>query len=196
MLLGAVADDLTGATDLCLMLTREGMRTIQIIGLPEKLPEFSDADAVVIALKSRTIDPAEAVDISKRAGQRLLDAGARQLIFKYCSTFDSTPKGNIGPVAEALLALVEEDVTIVCPAFPENGRTIYQGHLFVGETLLSDSPMRNHPLTPMTDLNLCGFCNNRRAVALVLFLTPWCKKARTPSPKRSRPRQRPETRCW
>ena len=154
MLLGAVADDLTGATDLCLTLTREGMRTVQVIGVPDSGFDFTDADAVVVALKSRTIEPERAIDLSRRAAQALLDAGAHQLIFKYCSTFDSTPKGNIGPVADALLDLVGESAAIVCPAFPENGRTIYQGHLFVGNVLLSDSPMRHHPLTPMTDSSL------------------------------------------
>ena len=154
MLLGAVADDLTGATDLCLMLTREGMRTVQVIGVPDSGFDFTDADAVVVALKSRTIEPDVAIDLSRRAAQALLDAGAHQLIFKYCSTFDSTPKGNIGPVADALLDMVGESAAIVCPAFPENGRTIYQGHLFVGNVLLSDSLMRHHPLTPMTDSSL------------------------------------------
>jgi 3-dehydrotetronate 4-kinase len=154
MLLGAVADDLTGATDLSLMLSREGMRTIQVIGVPGEGLELADADAVVVALKSRTIPAAEAVEMSLKSARRLLEAGAGQMVFKYCSTFDSTDKGNIGPVAEALLELVDGDLTIACSAFPAAGRTIYQGHLFVGDKLLSDSPMKDHPLTPMRDANL------------------------------------------
>lgn len=154
MLLGAVADDLTGATDLSLMLSREGMRTVQVIGVPGAGLDFGDADAVVVALKSRTIPAAEAVTLSRRAAQALLAAGAEQLLFKYCSTFDSTDQGNIGPVAEALLDLVGADLTIACPAFPAAGRSIYQGHLFVGDMLLSESPMKDHPLTPMRDSNL------------------------------------------
>lgn len=154
MLLGAVADDLTGATDLALTLAREGMRTVQVIGVPPADFDFGDAEAVVVALKSRTIPASEAVTISRAAARRLLDAGAEQIVFKYCSTFDSTPAGNIGQVTEALLELLDALLTIACPAFPTNGRTIYRGHLFVGDTLLSDSPMKDHPLTPMDDANL------------------------------------------
>lgn len=152
MLLGCIADDFTGATDLALMLQREGMRTIQTIGVPTgTLP---DADAVVIALKSRTIPAADAVRLSLESLDFLLAQGAKQIFFKYCSTFDSTDAGNIGPVAEALLARLDAPIAIACPAFPTNARTIYQGHLFVGSQLLSDSPMRHHPLTPMQDSNL------------------------------------------
>jgi len=154
MLLGAVADDLTGATDLALTLSREGMRTVQVVGVPPADFDFGDAEAVVVALKSRTIPAAEAVSLSLGAARALLAAGAEQIIFKYCSTFDSTPEGNIGPVAEALADLLDAPVALACPAFPANGRTVYQGHLFVGSTLLSDSPMKDHPLTPMTDANL------------------------------------------
>jgi uncharacterized protein YgbK (DUF1537 family) len=154
MLLGAIADDLTGATDLALMLSREGMRTIQTIGVPEAGLDLSDADAVVVALKSRTNPASEAVAMSLEALSFLQAAGAKQILFKYCSTFDSLPEGNIGPVTEALMQALGTDLTIVCPAFPANGRTIYKGHLFVGDQLLSDSPMRNHPLTPMTDSSL------------------------------------------
>lgn len=154
MLLGAVADDLTGATDLALTLAREGMRTVQVIGVPPADFDFGDAEAVVLALKSRTIPASEAITISRAAARRLLDAGAEQIVFKYCSTFDSTPAGNIGQVTEALLELLDAPLTIACPAFPTNGRTIYRGHLFVGDTLLSDSPMKDHPLTPMDDANL------------------------------------------
>jgi uncharacterized protein YgbK (DUF1537 family) len=154
MLLGAIADDLTGATDLALMLARNGMRTVQYIGVPPANADFGAAEAVVIALKSRTIPAAEAVAMSLASANALLAAGAEQLIFKYCSTFDSTDQGNIGPVAEALLDLLQAPIAIACPAFPAAGRSIYQGHLFVGETLLSDSPMKDHPLTPMRDANL------------------------------------------
>ena len=150
--LGVVADDFTGATDVASMLVRAGMRTVQVIGVPEgPAPE---ADAVVVALKSRTTPAGEAVRESLAALAWLRQAGARQFYFKYCSTFDSTPAGNIGPVTEAMMAALDSDFTIACPAFPENGRTIFRGHLFVGDQLLSDSGMRNHPLTPMTDANL------------------------------------------
>lgn len=154
MLIGAVADDITGATDLCLMLSREGMRTIQVIGVPGDDMEFSGADAVVVALKSRTIPASEAVDMSLASARVLLAAGAEQLIFKYCSTFDSTDAGNIGPVAEALQDLTGTPVTIACPSFPAAGRTVYKGHLFVGDRLLSESPLKDHPLTPMRDPDL------------------------------------------
>ena len=153
MLLGVVADDLTGATDVALMISRQGMKTVQVIGVPSHAG-FGDADAVVVALKSRTIPAREAVALSLEAARALRSAGAEQLLFKYCSTFDSTDEGNIGPVTEALLDLVGSDLTIACPAFPAAGRSIYMGHLFVGEALLSDSPMKDHPLTPMRDANL------------------------------------------
>src|SRR5689334_2611207 len=131
MLLGCIADDFTGATDLANNLVRAGMRTIQTIGVPEgDVPD--DIDAVVVALKSRTIPAAEAISLSLAALEWLRAAGSRQIYFKYCSTFDSTPAGNIGPVTEALMNSLGCEFTIACPAFPENGRTIYQGHLFVG----------------------------------------------------------------
>jgi uncharacterized protein YgbK (DUF1537 family) len=152
-LLGCIADDFTGGTDLAGMLVKAGMRTVQMIGVPTS-PVPDDVDAVVIALKSRTNPVAEAIAESVAALRWLQTAGCRQFYFKYCSTFDSTPKGNIGPVAEALMEALGTDFTIACPAFPANGRTIYKGHLFVGDLLLSDSGMRNHPLTPMTDANL------------------------------------------
>lgn len=154
MLLGAIADDLTGATDLALTLSREGMRTIQTVGVPSKDLDLAEVDAVVVALKSRTNRAEDAVGLSLDALRFLQAAGARQILFKYCSTFDSSPAGNIGPVTEALMQALQTDLTIICPAFPANGRTVYKGHLFVGDQLLSDSPMRNHPLTPMTDSSL------------------------------------------
>src|SRR5262249_49747048 len=131
---------------------RDGMRTVQTIGVPKGAAP--DADAVVVALKSRTIPAADAIAQSLEALRWLQKAGARQFFFKYCSTFDSTPAGNIGPVADALLDALGSDFTIANPAFPANGRSVYLGHLFVGSVLLSDSGMRNHPLTPMTDPNL------------------------------------------
>jgi uncharacterized protein YgbK (DUF1537 family) len=152
MILGLIADDFTGATDVASMLVREGMRTVQVIGVPAG--PAPAADAVVVALKSRTVPAAQAVGESLAALAWLRAAGARQIYFKYCSTFDSTPAGNIGPVAEALLDALGAPLAIACPAFPENGRTVFRGHLFVGDQLLSDSGMRDHPLTPMTDANL------------------------------------------
>ena len=154
VLLGAIADDFTGATDLCNTLVRRGMRTVQLIDVPASTSTVPDADAIVIALKSRTIPSAEAVDQSLLALAWLREAGAQQILFKYCSTFDSTDKGNIGPVAEALMEALGTDFTLFCPAFPENGRTIYLGYLFVGDMLLSESGMRDHPLTPMRDPSL------------------------------------------
>lgn len=152
MILGVIADDFTGATDVASMLVRAGMRTVQVIGVPDG--PVPAAQAVVVALKSRTVPAAQAVAESLAALRWLQAGGARQLYFKYCSTFDSTPQGNIGPVAEALLEALGSDFTVACPAFPENGRTVFRGHLFVGDQLLSDSGMRQHPLTPMTDANL------------------------------------------
>jgi uncharacterized protein YgbK (DUF1537 family) len=153
MLLGCIADDFTGATDLASMLVRSGMTTVQTIGIPAR-PLDEAPDAVVVALKSRTIPAPEAIAQSLAALRWLQAQGARQIYFKYCSTFDSTDAGNIGPVADALLDALGATFTIACPAFPTNKRTIYLGHLFVGDVLLSDSPMRDHPLTPMRDANL------------------------------------------
>jgi 3-dehydrotetronate 4-kinase len=153
LLLGAIADDFTGATDLANTLARHGMRTVQLIGVPTQ-PAPDAVDAVVVALKSRTTPAADAVAQSLAALEWLDRAGVRQILFKYCSTFDSTDEGNIGPVADALLKALGTDFTVFCPAFPENGRTIYRGYLFVGDALLSESGMRDHPLTPMRDANL------------------------------------------
>jgi uncharacterized protein YgbK (DUF1537 family) len=148
MLLGAVADDFTGASDLANTLAKGGMSTVQFTG-PGRVA--LDCEAGVVSLKTRSIPVADAVRQSLEAARWLLDQGCEQLIFKYCSTFDSTPEGNIGPVAEALLDLLGADVAVVCPAFPGAGRRIFMGHLFVGDRLLSESGMQNHPLTPMTD---------------------------------------------
>jgi len=151
--LGCIADDFTGATDLANNLVRAGMRVVQTIGVPEG-PLDVAADAVVVALKSRTIPAYQAVIQSSAALDWLQSQGARQIYFKYCSTFDSTPQGNIGPVTEALMDALDTDFTITTPAFPDNQRTVFKGHLFVGDVLLGDSGMRHHPLTPMTDSNL------------------------------------------
>src|SRR3984957_17570817 len=153
VLLGAIADDFTGATDLANTLVRHGMRTVQLIGTPAG-PAPEDVDAVVVALKSRTIPATDAVAQSLAALRWLEATSTRQIFFKYCSTFDSTDCGNIGPVADALMEALRTDLPVFCPAFPENGRTIYQGYLFVGDVLLSESGMRDHPLTPMRDPSL------------------------------------------
>ena len=153
ILLGCIADDLTGATDVALMLATHGMNTSLFLGIPAAA-ETSWADAIVIALKTRTVAPDDAVAESLAASRWLRAQGASQQYFKYCSTFDSTDAGNIGPVAEALLDEVGGDRTVFVPAFPANGRTVYQGHLFVGDHLLSETGMRDHPLTPMRDANI------------------------------------------
>ncbi|MFC6687137.1 3-oxo-tetronate kinase [Jhaorihella thermophila] len=154
VLLGAIADDFTGATDLANTLVNQGMRAVQVIGVPDAGTDVGDAQAVVVALKSRTAPVAQAVEQSLAALRWLRGQGARQIVQKYCSTFDSRATGNIGPVADALAEALGADFAIVCPAFPANGRTVYQGHLFVGADLLSDSPMKDHPLTPMRDASL------------------------------------------
>jgi len=151
--LGCIADDFTGATDLANNLVRAGMRVMQTIGVPDAALA-ADVDAVVVALKSRTVAPADAVAQSLAALVWLQAQGAEQIYFKYCSTFDSTAAGNIGPVTEALMDALACDFTIATPAFPDNKRTVFKGYLFVGELLLNESGMQNHPLTPMTDPNL------------------------------------------
>jgi 3-dehydrotetronate 4-kinase len=171
MLLGCIADDLTGATDLALMLTRAGMRTLQVMEVPTSATPIDSFDAVVVALKSRTIPAREAVALSLASAEALLARGAKQILFKYCSTFDSTDDGNIGPVADALLERLGETLTLACPAFPANKRTIYLGYLYAGDVLLSDSSMKDHPLTPMRDSNLVRVLQRQtpHAVGLVPF---------------------------
>ena len=173
MLLGAIADDFTGATDLCSMLVRGGMRTVQIIGTPAPGDSVPDADAVVVAIKSRTAPVKWAVDQSLAALDWLKAAGARQYFFKYCSTFDSTDQGNIGPIADALIQALGCGFSLHCPAFPANARSVYLGHLFVGGTLLNESGMEHHPLTPMTDANLVRVLSRQTegTVGLVSFAT-------------------------
>ncbi len=175
LLLGCIADDFTGATDLANNLVRAGMRVVQSIGVPHGPldPGPDGVDAVVVALKSRTIAPEDAIAQSLQALRWLQGQGiggrAPQIYFKYCSTFDSTPQGNIGPVTEALMDALDCGFTIATPAFPDNQRTVFKGHLFVGDMLLSDSGMRNHPLTPMTDANLVRVlqAQTRRKVGLI-----------------------------
>ncbi|MDD0816052.1 four-carbon acid sugar kinase family protein [Curvibacter sp. HBC28] len=166
--LGCIADDFTGATDLANNLVRAGMRVVQTIGVPSE-PLAADVDAVVVALKSRTIAPADAVAQSLDALAWLQAQGAKQFYFKYCSTFDSTAQGNIGPVAEALMDALGTDFTIATPAFPDNKRTVFKGYLFAGEGLLNESGMQNHPLTPMTDPNLVRVlqAQTKRRVGLI-----------------------------
>lgn len=172
-LLGCIADDFTGATDLASMLVRNGMRTVQVIGVPAAGEAAPDADAIVVALKSRTIAAREAVQQSLAALSWLEQAGCRQFFFKYCSTFDSTDEGNIGPVADALVAALGCGFAIACPSFPANARTVYQGHLFVGSALLNESGMQDHPLTPMRDPNLVRVLSRQTdgTVGLVPFAT-------------------------
>jgi 3-dehydrotetronate 4-kinase len=152
--LGCVADDYTGGTDVASALRRQALGTLLLFGPPQPDWAADGADAVVVALKSRNLPPADAVSLSLAAQRWLRDQGTGCLYFKYCSTFDSTDEGNIGPVADALLEAAGAPLTVVCPASPEHGRTVYQGHLFVGDRLLSESSMRSHPLTPMTDPDL------------------------------------------
>jgi len=154
LLLGCIADDFTGATDLANTLVKAGMRTIQLLGVPPEELAVPDAECIIVALKSRSNPVAEAVAMSLSALAWLRKRGAQQYYFKYCSTFDSTDRGNIGPVADALLDALGEGFTVFNPAFPTNKRTIYKGYLFVGDELLSESGMRHHPLTPMTDPSL------------------------------------------
>src|SRR5436190_21477189 len=172
-ILGVIADDFTGATDIAGMLVKGGMPTIQTIGVPAKGAIPDDVDAVVVALKTRSIAAKDAIAQSLKALDALQAAGCKRFFFKYCSTFDSTDAGNIGPVGDALLDAGGADFTVACPAFPTNKRTVYLGHLFVGEQLLSDSPMKDHPLTPMRDANLVRVLQRqtKRKVGLVPLAT-------------------------
>lgn len=171
-ILGCIADDFTGATDLAGLLARSGLPVSLRIGVPQE-PPTDTAPFEVIALKCRTAPVDVAVSECKAALDWLGRAGAARFFWKYCSTFDSTPEGNIGPVAEALMTALGTDQTIYCPAFPENGRSIYMGNLFVGQQLLSESPMKDHPLTPMRDSNLMRLLSPQvtRPVGLVDRLT-------------------------
>lgn len=162
MRLGVIADDFTGATDIASFLVQNGLSTIQFNGVPHESGALS-AEAIVISLKSRSCPPAQAVEHALAALQWLQQQGCERFYFKYCSTFDSTAQGNIGPVTDALLAALGESQTVICPALPVNGRTVYQGNLFVGAQLLAESGMRHHPVTPMTDSNLLRLMEGQSA---------------------------------
>src|SRR6202045_1733411 len=152
--LGCIADDYTGASDLANTLTRAGLRTVQTIGVPADDLALPEGDAVVVSLKSRSIEAGLAVSRSREAEKWLRGRGASHVLFKICSTFDSTDKGNIGPVMDALRADSSDAIVLVTPAFPETGRTVYMGNLFVGSVPLNESPLKDHPLNPMHDSNL------------------------------------------
>lgn len=172
-LIGCIADDFTGATDLASMLVRGGARTVQTIGVPHGPLAVGDADALVVALKSRNLAPDEAVAQSLQALEWLRQQGCRQFYFKYCSTFDSTAEGNIGPVSDALLQALGSDFTVACPAFPENHRSVFNGYLFANDVLLNESGMQDHPLTPMRDANLLRVLQpqTRHPVGLIDYRT-------------------------
>ena len=150
LLFGCIADDFTGASDAASFIAKSGMRTMLFNGVPHNMEEL-DIDAAVIALKTRTIDRDQAVTDSLMAADWLIEHGAGHLYSKYCSTFDSTPEGNIGPVMDALLERCQEESSIICPALPVNGRIVKQGKLYVNGLLLEESPMKDHPLTPMRE---------------------------------------------
>ncbi|MBW4035600.1 MAG: four-carbon acid sugar kinase family protein [Proteobacteria bacterium] len=166
--LGCIADDYTGASDLANTLTRQGLRTIQTIGVPEAGLALGEVDAVVVALKTRSVPAADAVARSLGALAWLRGEGAGHIMFKVCSTFDSTDAGNIGPVTEALAAALDASVVPVTPAFPETGRTVFQGHLFVGSRPLHESPLKDHPLNPMRDSDLVRVLARQSAQAVGL----------------------------
>ena len=170
MELGVIADDFTGASDIANTIAKGGLATVQFLGLP-KAPAPESCQAGIVALKSRSIPVQDAIDQSLAALDWLIGQGCRQFVFKYCSTFDSTPEGNIGQVGEALANRLGVKGVVACPAFPTTGRTIYQGHLFVGDRLLDESGMENHPLNPMTDANLRRFL--ARQTATPVGLVPW-----------------------
>ncbi|MFO1210408.1 MAG: 3-oxo-tetronate kinase [Amaricoccus sp.] len=178
MLLGCIGDDFTGSSDLGNTLVKAGMRTVQYSGTPRAAAD-PGVEAGIVALKSRSLPRGEAVRLSLDALAWLRAQGCRQILFKYCSTFDSTPEGNIGPVADALADALGADRVIFCPAFPATGRTVFQGHLFVGDRLLSESGMESHPLTPMTDPDLRRWLGlqSRRAVGHVPAATVWAGPA-------------------
>ena len=174
MLLGVIADDFTGATDIAGVLAKGGMRVCLTIDTPVAgmLADASDAyDAVVVALKTRSLPAVEAIAQSRAALKWLRGAGAERFYFKYCSTFDSTAAGNIGPVSDALLDDLQTPLTVICPAYPANARTVYQGHLLVGSQLLAESPMKDHPLTPMRDSDLLRLLAEQSGRKQILL--PW-----------------------
>ncbi|RTY57016.1 four-carbon acid sugar kinase family protein [Pantoea sp. YU22] len=169
--LGIIADDFTGATDIASFLVQNGLPTIQFNGVPQQHDALT-AQAIVISLKSRSCPAEQAIAQSLAALRWLQEQGCDRFYFKYCSTFDSTEQGNIGPVTDALLAALGETQTAISPALPVNGRTVYLGHLFVGEQLLSDSGMRHHPVTPMRDSNLLRLMERQAAGKAGLIAAP------------------------
>ena len=176
MKLGIIGDDFTGSSDIANNLKKSGMQVSMYAGIPTLLPSEIKkelTDAAVIALKTRTIPIEEAISESLKALSWLKDCGCEQFIFKYCSTFDSTKKGNIGPVTDAIMKELNTDFTIACPSFPDAGRTVYFGHMFVNGKPLNESGMENHPLTPMTDHNLVRWLNyqTKDNVGLIDFQT-------------------------
>ena len=174
--LGCIADDYTGASDLANTLVKNGLKTVQLIGLPLCNLNLPEVDALVVALKTRTKPVSVAVEETLSVLKWLQKRGATQIFFKYCSTFDSTKEGNIGPVLDALMERLNCKFTIACPAFPETGRTVYMGHLFVDNKLLSNSSMRNHPLTPMTESNLVCFLGKQTRQEVDLIPTAIVEK--------------------
>ncbi len=168
MRLGCIADDYTGASDVASALNRSGLRTALLFRPPEAGTGTGGADAVVIGLKIRTAPAERAVEAALGAHAWLAQRGAERIYFKYCSTFDSTQAGNIGPIADALLTDAGAPLTVVCPSAPEHRRTVYQGHLFVGSQLLSDTPMRDHPITPMRDSSVVRLMDRQTVGAVGL----------------------------
>ncbi|MGR9179486.1 3-oxo-tetronate kinase (plasmid) [Rhizobium leguminosarum] len=169
ILLGSIADDYTGASDLANTLTKNGLRTVQTVGIPDPSLALPDVDAVVVSLKIRSVPASDAVAAAASAERWLRQRGAGHVLYKICSTFDSTNAGNIGPVTEALSEAAGGGSVLVTPAFPETGRTVYLGHLFVGGQPLNESPLKDHPLNPMHDANLVRVLTrqSRNAVGLV-----------------------------
>jgi uncharacterized protein YgbK (DUF1537 family) len=171
--LGCIADDYTGASDLANTLTKAGLRTVQTIGVPAAGLTLPEVDAVVVSLKSRSIEASQAVALAREADRWLRAHGAAHVLFKICSTFDSTDAGNIGPVTDALRRDAGDPIVLVTPAFPETGRTVYQGNLFVGPVPLNESPLKDHPLNPMRDASLVRVLarQSRASVGLVDLAT-------------------------
>jgi uncharacterized protein YgbK (DUF1537 family) len=173
ILLGSIADDYTGASDLANTLTKNGLRTVQTVGIPDPSLALPDVDAVVVSLKIRSVPASDAVTAASSAERWLRQRGAGHVLYKICSTFDSTDAGNIGPVTEALSEAAGGGSVLVTPAFPETGRTVYLGHLFVGGQPLNESPLKDHPLNPMHDANLVRVLTrqSRNAVGLIDLTT-------------------------
>ena len=166
---GCIADDYTGASDVANTLAKQGLRTVQTIGIPADDLNLPQADAVVVSLKIRSVAASDAVARARAASAWLRERGAAHVMYKICSTFDSTDAGNIGPVLDALRADAGEMTVLVTPAFPETGRTVYQGNLFVGALPLNESPLKDHPLNPMRDANLVRVLARQSAAGVGLI---------------------------